>query len=200
MSEGELRDPEPELHDEVVRLRRWESGDLACVRATSEEGQIPQSTTVPATFSVEAGQEWIARQHGRTRNGQGWSLAIAEAKSGQAVGCVVLLVRPQPGVAGLGYWLAPDARGLGYATRAVELMTTWALQVQGFSRVEAWVEPDNSASTAVLRRCGFNYEGQLRSYLTIGSRRADALVYSRIADDGTHCVAGNVDGDAQRGS
>ncbi len=181
----ELEDPEPDLTDEVVWLRRWEATDLACIQAASDEGRIPQSTTVPASFSVEAGQAWIARQHGRTRDGQGWSLAIADAESDRAVGCVVLLLRPQPGVVGLGYWLAPDDRGRGYATRAVGLMASWALQVQDFARVEAWVEPDNAASVAVLRRCGFDCEGRLRSFLTIGSRRVDASVYAKVADRGT---------------
>ena len=199
-SEGELRDPEPDLCDEVVLLRPWEDGDLPCVQSASREGLIPQSTTVPARFSVEAGQEWIARQHGRTRDGQGWSLAIVDAESGRAVGCVVLLVRPQPGVVGLGYWLAPGARNRGYATRAVGLMTSWALQVQCFARVEAWVEPDNAASSAVLRRCGFVYEGRLRSFLSIGPRRADAAVYSRLADDRAASAAGQVDTDGDRRS
>lgn len=184
VAEGELQDPEPDLNDGVVWLRRWQASDQACVQAASDEGHIPQSTTVPAPFSVEAGQEWIARQHGRTRDGQGWSLAIAEAESGRAVGCVVLLLRPQSGVVGLGYWLAPDDRGRGYATRAVGLLTSWALQAQAFARVEAWVEPDNAASVAVLRRCGFDHEGRLRSFLTIGSRRVDAAVYAKVADRG----------------
>lgn len=182
------------------RLAPGEDGHLPCVQSASREGLTPQSTTVPSPFSVEAGQEWIARQHGRTRDGQGWSLAMVDAESGRAVGCVVLLVRPQPGVVGLGYWLTPVARNRGYATRAVGLMTSWALQVQGFARVEAWVEPDNAASSAVLRRCGFAYEGRLRSFLSIGPRRADAAVYSRLADDRAASAAGQVDTEDDRRS
>ncbi len=150
------------------------------------KGLIPESTTLPDPFTVEAGVEWIERQHRRTREGQGWSLAIAETGTGRAVGGVVLLTRPQPGVLGLGYWLAPASRGRGYAARAVDLMTTWALDMQDVARVEAWVEPDNGASIGLLRRCGFAYEGRLRSFLVFGSRRADALVFSRVLDDRRH--------------
>ncbi len=181
INDHDLDEPDPELTDGLVRLRRWALGDLPCVEAAGDEGRIPESTTVPASFTVAAGQEWIARQHRRTTSGQGWSLAITEVGTDRAVGCIVLLLRPQPGVGGIGFWLIPAGRGQGYASRAVELMASWALGPAGLARVEAWVEPGNLASAAVLGRCGFEFEGRLRSLLSFGSRRADALVFSRIA-------------------
>lgn len=173
--------PEPDIADASVRLRRWASTDLACVEAVSREGILPQGTTVPAVFSDDAGRAWIKRQHARREHRQGWSLAICDSASDTAVGCVVLLLRPQSGVAGLGYWLAPAHRGRGYASTAVRLVTTWGLERVGLARVEAWVEPDNDPSIAVLTRCGFEREGRLRSFLALPSGRSDALVFSRIA-------------------
>ncbi|MFD0772452.1 GNAT family N-acetyltransferase [Streptomonospora algeriensis] len=172
--------PEPVLEDGTVRLRRWAATDLSCVKAASDEGVIPGGTTVPVVFTEEAGREWIERQHSRTGRGQGWSLAVTEISRGQAVGCAVLLLRPQEGVAGLGYWIAPEARGRGVASRAVALLTEWGLREPGLARVEAWVEPGNAASTGVLSRCGFEYEGRLRLFLSFPTRRADAWVFSRI--------------------
>nr|WP_156003808.1 GNAT family protein [Streptomonospora sp. PA3] len=173
--------PEPVLDDGTVRLRRWDPADHACVQAVSDEGVVPQGTTVPAVFTEEAGRAWIRRQHLRVVRGQGWSLAVTETSRGRAVGCAVLLLRPQAGVAGLGYWMEPGARGRGLASRAAALLTEWGLGELGLARVEAWVEPGNAASAAVLSRCGFEYEGRLRSFLAFPTRRADALVYSRIA-------------------
>jgi RimJ/RimL family protein N-acetyltransferase len=58
---------------------------------------------------------------------------------------MVLVLRPQALVAGLGYWLIPSPRGLGYASRAVTLLTDGGLFPDGggFERIEAWVEPNN---------------------------------------------------------
>lgn len=173
--------PEPVLDDGIVRLRRWAVTDLPCVKAASDEGVIPVGTTVPRLFTKEAGREWIERQHSRVTRGQGWSVAITELPKGTAVGCAVLLLRPQEGVAGVGYWLAPSARGRGLASRAVALLTEWGLREVGLARVEAWVEPGNRASVDVLTRCGFECEGRLRSFLSFSTRRADALVFSRVA-------------------
>ena len=99
----------------------------------------------------------------------------------RAIGLVVLMLRPQAGVAGLGYWNVPSARRHGYATCAGRMISNWALAELGMERVEAWVEPENAASLRVLEAVGFAVEGRLRSFLAFPTRRADALVLSRIA-------------------
>jgi ribosomal-protein-alanine N-acetyltransferase len=169
-----------ELTDGTVWLRRWRDGDLDCVRAAAQDPRIPEATTVPEVFSVEAGREYVRRQWSRADNGEGVSLAITDRRTGPAIGSVVLLRRPQPGVVGLGYWLIPAARGQRFATRAARLASSWALDVAGMARVEAWVEPDNAASQRVLTAAGFEREGVLRSFLAFRDRRADAVVFSRI--------------------
>jgi RimJ/RimL family protein N-acetyltransferase len=165
------------LSDGVVLLRPWRLGDLACVRAASEDPVIPDGTTVPRTWSDEAGRAWIERQWTR----EPCSLAIAPAGDGDALGCAVLLHRATPGVVGLGYWVIGPARGRGLAARAVRLLRDWALGEGGLVRVEAHVEPGNVASERALRAAGgFEREGALRSYLLLGERRADAIVYASV--------------------
>lgn len=136
---------------------------------------------MPAEYDDEAGRAFVGRQWSRLDNGEGISLAIEPLARGGAVGLIVLMLRPQADVAGLGYWIVPSARGNGYATRAVRLLSEWALGEVGIKRVEAWVEPGNDASLRVLDAAGFELEGRLRSFLSFPTRRADALVLSRIA-------------------
>jgi [ribosomal protein S5]-alanine N-acetyltransferase len=175
--------PEPPLTDGVVVLRRWADSDLGCVEEASRDPRIPQGTTVPATFTAAEGLAWIERQWGRADNGEGLSLAIADAGSGEALGAVVLLFRRQPGTVEIGYWLIERARGRRLASRAVVLLARWALTDAGLARVEALVEPDNTASQRVLESAGFRREGLLRSYLVFEERRADALIYSLLPSD-----------------
>ncbi|MEU6152732.1 GNAT family protein [Actinosynnema sp. NPDC047251] len=178
----DLASPDP-LDDGVVRVRPWRDTDLSCVEQASRDPRIPQGTTVPARYTLEAGLAYIARQHARRTSGEGVSMAIAEQHTDQAVGHVNLMLRPQDGVAGIGYWIVPAARRRGIASRAIALTTAWGLNVGGFARVEAWVEPDNHGSRRVLEINGYLLEGRLRSFLTFGTRRADVLVYSRLATD-----------------
>ena len=114
--------------------------------------------------------------------GEGLSFAIADVAEAVARGYAGLLLRETPGTAGIGYWLVPDARGGGRATRAVGLLARWALAEAGVVRVEAHVEAGNHASQRVLERAGFRREALLRSYLAFPTRRADALVYALVRD------------------
>lgn len=135
---------------------------------------------MPAVYSLDAAREFIERQWARSSNGEGLSLAISSTSTGLAIGLIVLMLRPQNGVAGVGYWVVPSQRGHGHAPRAVRLLSQWALSDGGVARVEAWVEPENVASQRVLARAGFEHEGTLRSFLSFSTRRADAMVFSRV--------------------
>ncbi|MFI9382537.1 GNAT family N-acetyltransferase [Kutzneria sp. NPDC052558] len=167
------------LDDGVVGVRPWRDTDLACVEQASRDPDIPRGTTVPAQYTPEAGLAYIARQHARLTSGQGLSMAVVDHRTDEAVGHINLMLRPQPGVAGIGYWLVPAVRRRGIGSRAIALMTGWG--IGQFARIEAWVEPHNVASQRVLELNGYLLEGRLRSFLTFGDRRADVLVYSRIA-------------------
>ena len=173
--------PQPDLRDDALRLRCWSLDDLGCIRDATTDPRIPEGTTVPAEYSDSAGRAFIERQWSRLDSGEGISLAIESTQLSRAVGLVVLMLRPQAGVAGLGYWIVPSARRHGYATRAIRMVSNWALAEIGMERVEAWVEPDNVASLRALEAVGFAVEGRLRSFLAFPTRRADALVLSRIA-------------------
>jgi RimJ/RimL family protein N-acetyltransferase len=180
---GFPRYPAPPLADGTVLLRRWTLDDLACVEDGSRDPDIPTGTTVPAVYTRAEGEAWIRRQWGRAEDGEGLSLAIADATSAEALGLAALLLRPQRGSAGLGYWVIERARRRGLASRAVGLLARWALADAGLHRVEAFVELDNIASQRVLEANGFQREGRLRSYLSFPDRRADALIYSLLASD-----------------
>ncbi len=133
--------PDPPLNDSVVALRSWSTDDLSAVRDASDDTYIPAITTVPSNYTDAEARAWIQRQHFRTVDGQGLSLAITTRDTGRAVGAIVLMCACA-GVGTLGYWLVPRARGRGHARRAVLLLARWALTEARLARVDAFVEPD----------------------------------------------------------
>jgi RimJ/RimL family protein N-acetyltransferase len=171
------------LNDGTVVLRLWEERDLGCVEEGSRDPEIPEGTTVPATFTAAEGLAWIERQWGRQEKSEGLSLAIADERSDEALGNITLLFRQQPGTIAIGYWLVERVRGRGLGSRAVALLARWALTDAALERVEALVVPDNVASQRVLEKAGFRREGHLRSYLVFETRRTDALIYSLLPAD-----------------
>lgn len=63
-----------------------------------------------------------------------------------------------------GYWIDPKHQGLGLATEALSLVTKYLHTQANAVRIQALVEPDNPASSAVLTKCGFVNEGLLKRF------------------------------------
>src|SRR5204862_6649965 len=117
-----LRYPDPQLADGGVVLRPWEPRDVGCARGVKSCGH-------------DAALGWIARHEERRTGGAGISVAIADARSAEALGYIGLLFRPvaglaptaaerggglvyEPdrGMAGFGYVVVERARGRGRAS------------------------------------------------------------------------------------
>ncbi|HEY9524454.1 MAG TPA: GNAT family N-acetyltransferase [Thermopolyspora sp.] len=83
------------------------------------------------------------------------------------------------GTAEVGYWIAPWARRLGYATEATRTVSGYLLD-HGFHRIELLVAVGNLASRAVARRAGFTEEGVLRKAVPLPGEYGDAVLYSLV--------------------
>ena len=68
----------------------------------------------------------------------------------------------------LGYWVAPDARRQGIATRASRLLLRFAFGPLQLGYVGLWAAADNAGSNAVARSLGFTFEGTAREAILLG--------------------------------
>jgi len=108
---------------------------------------------------------------------------IEDTTDGAILGGVTLRhFDPMRGVIEVGYWLFPQARGRGLATRAVRAVAREAF-ASGLWRIEAHVRIGNDVSERVLERAGFTREGVKRRYLRHGGERVDATLFSLLADE-----------------
>lgn len=117
----------------------------------------------------------------RWERGEAATFAICDA-TGDCVGHVfVNLSDMRRG--SVGYWLLPEARGKGLASRAVELVSRWALRDLALARLALLTEPSNQQSQRVAERNGFRREGVLRSYTEIDGHRVDYISFSLLPSD-----------------
>lgn len=174
----------PTLEAGPFRLRPFRLSDLDVVREASQDEHIVSITTVPAQFSEEEGHLFIQRQWQRAKDGTGYSFAIADAATDQALGLAGLWLRNiDEGRGRLGYWVASYGRGRGAAQQAVSSVSRWALGHLQIPRLELYVEPWNEASVRTAERAGFQREGLLRSWQAVGAERRDMWMYSRLRSD-----------------
>lgn len=83
----------------------------------------------------------------------------------------------------LGYLLGEKYTGKGFMTEAVRLILNYAFQHLKLHRVEANVQPHNTPSINVLKRCGFTKEGFSRKYLKISGKWRDHERWAVIKED-----------------
>lgn len=98
---------------------------------------------------------------GRPRPGAWAQLAIE--RDGRLVGDFAVWIDPADELAMIGYTIAPEHQGHGYAVEAAEAVIDWLFSRGTVHRVAATLDPRNLASARVLERCGFEYVGTARS-------------------------------------
>jgi mycothiol synthase len=121
---------------------------------------------------------------------RGHRLALAVHAGGGALVGSVILIRAREDEAEVAYWIRSEARGRGYATRALGLAADWALS-HGFRRLWLEIEPRNVASLRVAVKTGFRYTGQ--HVCGIGGLRVECAIYVRAAS-----AADDSQGDSRR--
>jgi RimJ/RimL family protein N-acetyltransferase len=183
------------LADEVITLRPWSrpdagflaeaSADPAIWRYNGGHDRLGRPAPVPSTADAEAVIEQFAakwRTFAATGNPSGVAFAIRDARSDELVGCCGVDDWSKEDVAQIGYWLAPSARGRGYATRAAILLTRWLFDL-GAARVFLTIVAGNEDSVAVARRAGFGYEGTMRSHSVWQGQRCDVMWFAALPDE-----------------
>ena len=174
----------PVLTRSPVVLRAFVAQDADLVRAVASDPLIPLITTVPTSGTLPDALAFIDRQHDRLASGAGYSFAITDEATGEAVGAIGLWLRDlASGRASSGYWIAPAHRRRGYAVAALDAISRWGLSLDGVHRIELQVEPRNDGSWRAAERVGYVREGLMRSWRQIGTERRDMYLYSLLPTD-----------------
>jgi RimJ/RimL family protein N-acetyltransferase len=169
--------PDPPLGDGVVSLRPPEERDLPAIARGIHDSGVIRAFGRP-TLSAE---EVLELNRSRWDQGEAATFAIC-APADSCVGHVFVNLTNM-GRGTIGYWLLPEARGEGHATRAVILVSRWALRELALARLGLLAEAANERSQRVAERSGFKREGVLRAYGDIDGRRIDLVSFSLLPTD-----------------
>ncbi|MEU4096234.1 GNAT family N-acetyltransferase [Streptomyces sp. NPDC026673] len=134
-----------QLPEESAQLADGKPAGLEWIDGGPGEGTIIAAgmTTIAAAAGVYA---------------PGWGLfVIQRSHDGLALGGIGFHGPPSAvdGVVEIGYDLSESARGVGWATDAVLVLSRWALSRDEVRTVLATTDPGNRASQSVLERAGF---------------------------------------------
>jgi ribosomal-protein-alanine N-acetyltransferase len=83
----------------------------------------------------------------------------------------------------LGYYAFVPHNRQGYMTAGVRSVVSLAFGLLRLHRLEANIQPENTASRRLIERIGFHYEGFSPRYLKIAGRWRDHERWALIAED-----------------
>lgn len=116
--------------------------------------------------------------------GQWLVLAMELKAERRVIGEMLLKYESETDATGeLGYAMAADVGGQGYATEAAEAMLELAFDRFGLHRVIARLDARNEASAALLRRVGLRQEALHRSAEFFKGEWTDTLVFAVLAEE-----------------
>ena len=169
----------PTLLDRELMLRPWMVADMDNVFQICQDPWIQEYTTVPVPYTQQNAQQFFMHQlEGFERQD---SIAFAGVVNGEVVLSIALHHCAHfDHYCEVGYWVAPEARGNGFASRAAKLVADYAFAL-GFRRIEAKTLPENAGSQRTLINAGFEMETILRSAMTRRDQtQTDAVVFAKF--------------------
>uniref|UniRef100_UPI003514C45C GNAT family N-acetyltransferase n=1 Tax=Streptomyces calvus TaxID=67282 RepID=UPI003514C45C len=183
--------PLPELRGHGLHLRPWNPESRtdveAWLRGLTDPEFLRWNTPFRPITDLAGARASLRRAVGYDADGTGVSFQVADAGSGTPLGHVgVNEIHPVLPQARIGYWVLPEARGRGVATRALLLAARWALTERRLYRLELNHALGHGASCRIAERCGFRHEGTLRGAILQAGRTdafRDAHLHARLATD-----------------
>jgi RimJ/RimL family protein N-acetyltransferase len=166
-----------ELRDGDVELRAWTLDDVPAIVKACNDAEIQRWIHVMPRPYTEADARAFVR--GEVAGIGEQQFAITD--SGQVVGSIGLGVDQHLNSGTIGYWCAAEARGRGVTTRALRLVSRYALEELQLRRLQLMTDPDNVASQRVAEKVGFQREGVLRAHLLHpDGRLRDSVMFSLL--------------------
>ncbi len=168
----------------TIRMMRTEH--LASLIGYRNDPEVARFQDWQMPFSEAMAERLISEQAGLDGPLDDAWVQLAVEVGGTAIGDVAIEIHDHGRQATLGYSIAVDEQGKGYATEALAAVLEALFSVPGMHRIVANVDPENAPSRRVLEKLGFRFEGRsLRSVFVRGEWVDDdrfALLASEYAD------------------
>lgn len=167
----------------VLRMHRESDADRV-LEACNDERTAHWLGQLPQPYTREAAEGFLRHRSEGMARGTDLHWMIADPSSDELLGTVSLM-RIGNGMAEVGYWAHPDARGRGVMTEAVRLAARHAFIDTddgglGLHRLVAFAAVDNSASRHVIEANGFVRTGLEHRAVVVRDGLHDSVAYELL--------------------
>jgi RimJ/RimL family protein N-acetyltransferase len=148
--------PDPPLADEEIALTQFTESDIGEIVESCNDPAIAHFTFMPVPYERHHAVDFITGLERRRRACRALDFAIRATGDDRLLGATGMRAFDwERGTGEIGYWMAPDERGRGYAPRAVRLLSDWALENLPLERLLLPLDHENDGSRRVAEKSGF---------------------------------------------
>jgi ribosomal-protein-alanine N-acetyltransferase len=168
------------LESERLYSRPWTPEDREAFLDLTRDPEVMRYVHHGEPYTEEEADAFFARQAANLAKSQACMGALIEKSSGRLVGVAGAQLLGTTGSYEIGWWLARDVWGRGYATEAGRAAMDHVLDTLAQPRALAIIDPGNDASVAVATRLGLEYDRRVTG-AELGHRLPEIVVdlYSR---------------------
>lgn len=165
-------------------LRRFRPADAPVLAGYRSDPEVARYQSWDAPFPLAKAETAVANFAASDPDRPGWFQYAAERISDRVLlGDVAVRVHDNRMQAEIGFTLAREHQGQGYATEAVRAVLDRLFRVQGMRRVTGECDARNEPSARLMERLGFRREGLLRQQTFIKGEWTDDLIYGLLAEE-----------------
>jgi RimJ/RimL family protein N-acetyltransferase len=173
------------LCSERLVLRRLTQEDLSTFCEYRSDPRVAQYQDW-TTFPEEDGVRFLAEQAGLHPDVEGtlFQFAIGHKDTGQIIGdCGLKSLGDHPGQVEIGFTLAPDYHGKGYAMEAVTRLLDYVFGELCKHRVSAVTDTRNIRAVRLLERLGMRREGHFIRNVWFKGSWGDEYLYALLEEE-----------------
>ena len=155
---------QPTIQAKRLVLRPLHPDDAPALSRLAGRREIADTTiSIPHPYSVEQAQQWIADNAQLRAKDRFYVFAMELRREAVLVGTIGLReVDREHLQAELGFWVAVEHWGQGYASEAAQGVLAFGFKQLGLNRIYAHYMVRNPASGRVLSKIGMKQEGLVR--------------------------------------
>ncbi|MHA7963221.1 GNAT family N-acetyltransferase [Paenibacillus sp. CAU 1782] len=174
----------PVLATEHFTLRSAREQDSLDLFALYSQEKVAQYLPFPPFASVDDAMGEIKWYSKILAEQTGLRWMIEDAKSDKVIGTCGFLNREAiHNRAEIGYDLHPDYWGKGVMTEVARAVLHFGFAHMELNKIEAKADPQNEASSSLLKKLGFQQEGLLRKHEFEKGRYVDLAVFSILKSE-----------------
>ncbi len=174
----------PVLEGDGFRLRPVRDDDAERIQQGSSD---PESQRwlghLPSPYTLEVARDYVEARRELAATGQCVTWAVADPEDDRLLGTVLWFHWTAGVECEVGYWIHPDARGRGLATRVTRRVTGHVFDTLGVKRVTAFAAAENLASRRVIEAAGFRLYGIERYGAWVRDDHVDMALYDVTASE-----------------